>query len=386
MRKYHPKYIIQQGDALQTITQRFGVAEDIWKQYHNNMCRLDDVIKDALPQHLKEIYLLPELWEREPGFNSASANNEAAAFKIKEGIQNKDNKRQLLTSWAVYPRADSLNHAYWFRYIIEDEETETEIRYKILVRYIQQEKENTSLYLIHRISGVYINDDLPTLCMDELAYETGQVFYPMVVEVDEKAQWVALRNYQQIKKNWFNTVRPSVGLRFAGDIGLKYLARMDKVMESKDRMEEILKKDLFFRFYFGTFYHSYSQQFETDRVLEFHAGNSSPVLFKVKCRLNRNLTDKGYKEITQTGAGITCDVSEEQDKFTEVGQTFYSARILLEAKTNCVREAEAEWITEDTRRKTKLILYPLRWQCKDEFDIKIDKVNNNKSLLSGLFG
>lgn len=70
MKKPHPKYKIKPNDTLQSITKLFGVKEGVWKMYHNNMCRLDDIIRDTLPKHLDEIYLLPELWNKEKGLNN----------------------------------------------------------------------------------------------------------------------------------------------------------------------------------------------------------------------------------------------------------------------------------------------------------------------------
>lgn len=299
-------------------------------------------------------------------------------------MQNESITNKQLKNWNIYPRSQTLNHAYWFRYILEDEKSKTEIHYKILVRYLREGTGETDLYFIHRISDVYINDELPDLCMDELAYETGKVFYPMVIEIDKKNQWVELRNYTQIKDNWINTVRPFVQLRFGGEIGEKYLARMDNVIQSKHSIEEAFKNDLFFRFYFNTFYHSYSQKFEIDRVLEFPVGKDSLSYFKTKCSLNRNLTDRGYKEITQNGISVIKSTSGEE--YMPDNQFTYSAKILLETKTNYVKEAMAEWRSDQRQQKTTLILFPLRQQCDEDFNIQIDKSNNNKPLLSKLFG
>lgn len=59
MKTLHPKYKIKEGDTIQTITRLFEVEESVWLRYHNNMCRLNHIIRDHIPSELKEIYLLP---------------------------------------------------------------------------------------------------------------------------------------------------------------------------------------------------------------------------------------------------------------------------------------------------------------------------------------
>lgn len=295
-------------------------------------------------------------------------------------------KPKLLNNWAIYPRAYILDHPYWFCYTMENEKSTTEIRYKVLIRHYRDESDETSLYLIHRISDVYINGKLPELCLEELAYETGKVFYPMLIEIDKKAKWVSLRNYNQIKNKWYSTVRPYVELRFGGAVCEEYLAKMDKVIDRKERIEDIFRNELLFKFFFGTFYHGYSQKFEINRILEFPEKGNSTTMYNVKCKLNRNLTDEGYKEITQNGVSIT-KILTEKDVIIEDGQTVYSAKIHLYTKSNYLRQADAEWDFVNDRRKIILKIYPVRRKYEEEIDLKIDKKeNNNNSLFSKLFG
>lgn len=387
MKPRHPKYTIKPEDTLQSITKLFGVEVDIWKRYHNSMCRLDDIIRDELPKHLGDIYLLPELWEKEISLNHTSINNEEAGHNVTRGggVQSKKSEQKLLTNWAIYPRWNYLNHAYWFRYILEEGASRTEIRYKIHVCNLAQESEDTTLCLINRVSDVYINDELPNLCMDELAYETGKVFYPMVIEITKKSEWVALRNYEQIQNNWINTVRPYVELRFGGEIGEKYLARIDKAIGRKDEVEEIFRNELFIRFYFNTFYHSYSPEFEINRVVYFPLEGDMSGYFGITCKLDRTLNGKGYKRVTQNGISL-IKIGDTPDGYTEDGQINYKAEILLNAHTNHVQEASAEWHYAGGQKKIKLVLFPTRRPCEEKVDVRIDKPNKNKGLFFSLPG
>lgn len=294
-------------------------------------------------------------------------------------------KPKLLNNWAIYPRPYSLNHPYWFCYGLKNGESSTEIRYKILIRQIPQ-KDESYLYLIHRISDIYINDKLPELCLEEIAYETGKVFYPMVIEVDDKLHWTALRNYNQIKNNWYSTIRPYVELRFGGEIGKEYLNKMDKVINQKERIENIFKNELLFKFFFNTFYHGYSHEFQINRVLHFPVGENQSTWFHVGCKLDRSLTEHGYKQITQNGISILKPISGKED-IIEDGLATYSARILLYTKSNYLRQAEAEWNFGADNRKVTLKIYPGRREHNDEIKIKVDKKeSDNQGFFSKLFG
>lgn len=205
----------------------------------------------------------------------------------------------------------------------------------------------------------------------------------MIVEFDNAAQWVSLRNYQQINDRWYSIIRPYVVLRYQGEVGKQYITKMDQVIANKSKIEDIFKADLFIRFYFNTFYDNYTQQFEMNKILEFPMKNTATSYFKINCKLSRNFTDKGYKEIVQNGLGLTNFINTEES--IEDENITYSARILLIPKTNYVREAIAEWDYKLLQKKIKLILYPLRHPCNDKFDIKIDKEEKKKSRLSRFF-
>lgn len=381
----HPKYILKKGDTLQTLTQLFEIEEIIWKQYHNRMCRLDHIIRDKIPEHIKEIFLSPELWNRTIALNQTSYLKEQS----KTEIHKKDIRiSPLVTGWAIYPNLGKINQAYWYRFIIIESGHQTEIRYKLLVRFVREQTDETSLFIIDRISDVYINDKLPDLCMEELAYETGKVFYPLVVEINKKGKLIGIRNYEEIVRRWQKNILPFIKLRYSGKIADIYLARMNKVIASQSMVENVLKKDMFFNFYFSAVYRSYSSEFKTEDQILFPIGEYAPIVFDTKLELKRELTPKGYKEICQKGVALQ-KAAMNTDEFTEDVTSTYSASITLEADSNLIKEAIAEWNLDAGRRKVKLILFPLRQQIQKEYkDIVIDKVQKekNKGFFSTLFG
>jgi hypothetical protein len=63
MQNNHPTYKIQKGDTIERISERFGVEASVWRKYHNEICPITDMISSYILPSVKEIYLLPELWE-----------------------------------------------------------------------------------------------------------------------------------------------------------------------------------------------------------------------------------------------------------------------------------------------------------------------------------
>lgn len=360
----YPMYKVRKNDTIQSVSELFGLDAAIWKKYHNDKCRLSHAIIDVLPENLVEIYLHPDLWNKEITLNQKK--KETKVFPK-------------LTDWIIYPRSMDLEKAYWFQYIIQEKNTRTGIRYKMLIRFIGEETESTSLYLIHRISNVYINDELPHLCMDELAYEAGKVLYPMIIEINEQAEWTRLRNYTQIKERWIREIRPYIALRYSGETVDNYLKKMNSVINSQSMLENVLKNELFFRFYFGTVYRNYwgdknenAPTYINEDSIYFPLGNNFPSRFRVISRINRTPTVKGWQEIRQEGAGLSRP-SENGETPLEDTQYIYTARFLLERRTNTINEAIAEWKAEKEQQNVSLILYPSRKPYPGKIDFKIDK-------------
>jgi hypothetical protein len=122
-----------------------------------------------------------------------------------------ESKSKQLTNWAIYLRLNNLDHAYWFPHITEDEKSVTEVKYKVLVRHLRQETEETNLYLIDRILDVYINDELPNYAWmnwldftetDSSKFSNNNCIYELynrdgkrkiTINYHEKVKWVDIK-------------------------------------------------------------------------------------------------------------------------------------------------------------------------------------------------
>lgn len=371
MNKPHPKYRIKAGDTINSLTLFFGVEATTWISYHNDRCRLEHLIRDKLPKGLTDIYLLPELRAKANVFMiNRHTNLEIHAIES-------DDLSVPTAHRSIYPHWRLLDHTYGVRMVIEKGQETIEIRYNLHIRYIQEESEDSVLLLIHRASDVYINDELPTLCMDELAYHTGKVFYPFVVEVDKRANWIGIRNYQQIQSRWEKEIVPYVRLRYSGEIVNRYLESMDEVISSKDKLEAILKNELSIKILFKSAYRVYSPQFDDKTILEFAVGDYHLAPYQVSSVLSRTLNAEGFREIRQEGIGLIPSTGDEM--ITDESNQ-YSSYIQLYNQTNHIREVWAQWSFMDGKRKFTLIFFPLRYPygTDSEKDVILDKKIKNK--------
>ena len=285
----------------------------------------------------------------------------------------------------IYPDCRYINHSFWYRLIVTGKEETTEIRYKMAVRFIKPLTETTALISIERMpDDVYINDRHPDLPVDMLAYETGQIFYPLLAEVSAQMKWLGIRNREQIVRRWEKKL-PNLRQCYTGEEAGRYLDRMSKKIASQTSFDRIFTEDLFIRVYFRGLYADEPSPSGSGVSAAFPVGDYGIVRYEVKRLINR--TDDGKKEVIQTGTEIRTQT--EADSGQDPPGT-YTSKYVLDAETNCIREMEAEWCWESSvKKKIRVILFPLRQSVStvSSADNEIfDEKEKKKGFFSRLFG
>jgi hypothetical protein len=285
----------------------------------------------------------------------------------------------------VFPDLPLLNQGYWFRLILTDEENETtEIRYKMIVSFIEWQTPDLAFLRIDR-SDVYINDRSPDLPVDRLAYEVGKVFYPLAVKVDSRMNGLCIGNQEQIAGRW-EKIYPELKRYFFGEEADQYLNRMGEVLNSRSKLDEIFRNELFIQIYFFILYADYTSFSDISERIAFPVSNYGKVLFDVKSRLIKT-GNNDLKEIIQEGTEVQrndMQGSSSGDKNT------YTANFKLDARTNIIREVLAEWnFRSPVQRKVRVILFPLRQSASTilfEEKENVQKKNESKGFFARLFG
>jgi len=296
-------------------------------------------------------------------------------------IQKPTGEQQPLLPRMIYPDCRHINHSYWFRLIITENEETTEIRYKTAVRFIEPLTETTALISIERmLDDVYINDRPPDLPVDMLAYETGKIFYPLLVEVSTQMKWLGVRNRKEILQRWEKKL-PNLRRYYTGEEAGSYLNRMTEKMASPASLNRIFEDDLFIRVYFRSLYADET----SPSGLSFPVGDYGAVRYEVRRLINR--MDDGKKEVIQTGVEIQTQT--EADSGLENKNT-YASKYVLDAKTNCIREMEAEWRWESSvKKKIRVILFPLYQSVSTVSLVEeeiVEKKKKSKGFFARLFG
>lgn len=339
MKPSHPKYKIKQGDTIQSITAMFGVEFDTWKRYHNNMCRLDDIIHDTLPKQLGEIYLLPDLWEKEEALNKEITNGilDGTPRMINFGYD-KTLIMMLCPEQFIYKVTIQISNNNHTGYI----------HYYASVRWVK--KENL-LYTIeiNKFPETYIINGVEAdLVADELAIQVASVLYPLELVVTRQDGIVGINNMDEIRKRWVD-IKKKVQDYNEGEILEKYLSLTEKALKDEDALLLSLRNDWFLHTYFNSIYQTYTSDYTIDNsiVVPF-VFDTEGVEYKVQQKIDKDIDEKGHINISMKG--LVSDGRSITDLENKLGYNRYTsesplvgdyqASYMLEPKYNTIEEVK----------------------------------------------
>ncbi|WP_343522827.1 hypothetical protein [Pedobacter sp.] len=150
----------------------------------------------------------------------------------------------------------------------EGEENSNEVKYEAKVTRLKPGTEGQPLFQIERVSDVFVNEMLPDLVADRLAYALGKVFYPLVITVDQNGGFQNIYNHQEILKRW-PAVKKRVLDNFEGSLVEKYIERMEKQLINPDSIQLAFLNDWFIQAFFKPLYKEYGQHRITGSIYKF---------------------------------------------------------------------------------------------------------------------
>lgn len=173
-------------------------------------------------------------------------------------------------------RPKKLSGHYGCMITFEKGEVKNEIRYKLNIDFSKTQNGN-NLFKIDRAKELFINDLPPDSFIDELAFETSKVLYPLELEVLNDGSIKSIQNFDEIKERWIKAEK-KIKTYYKGEFADKYLKLTAKALKIEERLINKLTKDWFFYMYFKLFtkydYKEELMQFPT-------AGKALPVSYKV---------------------------------------------------------------------------------------------------------
>lgn len=312
----------------------------------------------------------------------------------------RNNRDVYLNTYVLRPDfpADAKSYGCLFLFN-EDGKTEKSLKYEISIKYLDDiPSMRKYLFEVKRISPVYINDLLPELLVDVLAYETGKIYYPMQVESDYSGRFSHVHNQEEIIRR-FPNMKEKIETYYKGVEVDKYLALMENVLNSTEKSDEIFMNDLFYATFFAPIYVNYTTSFSFEQEMEFPVlCKVKPLKFLVKQELGKKLTDYGAIEIFHSGNLIDERTAREMEQ----GENFPAARMLnplieaakgtyeayysLDKQTRQIRGINAKWILALKKKKSvEVKIHQLDSDIQHEESPVMEEITNKKSFFSRIF-
>jgi len=260
------------------------------------------------------------------------------------------------------------------------------VKYNLKITYVKTIINECRIFNIERISPVYVNDIEPDLIADQLAYECGKVFYPLMLEIDFDGEFIGVHNYPEIIARW----RKQKGIiqdYFTGEFTEKYLKLMEEAISTSELVTEIFRNELFYRVFFASVYKSYTSTFKLEETSLFPiAGNAAPVKFHTVQEIDPILNEAGKIQLIHQGHMTddrsSRDLLEEQDfalsRFQYPDELpasgSYTALYRFDAETRSIFSIVAEWILEtEPVQKNQVKVFELMKETEPVKEVKIDK-------------
>jgi len=225
---------------------------------------------------------------------------------------------------------------YGVRLTFGREGNETELKYTCSVRRLNNGSEGNFVFALDRTSDVYINEIVPDLIADKLAFEAGKVFYPLHLSVAPSGELHGVANAETIRQRW-----PDVkeGLRnyFYGEFFEEYLQKMDNLLlEEHNIFSALSRTDWLLNVFFQPFYQQ-SANGSKDRLQFFPNLPTRAMGYQVVEKIMPELNHFGAIELMQHG------LLELNDDFGVDGTGSSEALYIFHPQTCALLGVDGNW-------------------------------------------
>lgn len=149
------------------------------------------------------------------------------------------------------------NYGVIFKYFKSDNDF-TQIHFETEVTYIGQSENGKHYFRINR-KKVFINESAPDLTVEQLAEKAGSCLYPMNISTNNEGPFEEIENFEEINKRW-NSKKIELQNYYKGKIAERIIENLDKVYSSKEKLDQIIKKDLFLTLFFMPIYRKHNNR------------------------------------------------------------------------------------------------------------------------------
>lgn len=343
MKRQHPKYIVKIGDTLENISEKFGVEESVWKTYHNNMCRLDDIISDKLPKGVQYIYLLPELWNCQAKINEKQKDDATKSRNVKFGLDN-----------SIWIKKIPKKRVY--RVKIEYLQRKSSIDYEIEAESAPSVED--CLTIKFSKSQYYINSLMPDMVLDEVAVKVADSIYPFFLDLNYSKEYRHIRILEDTYNTWIKK-KNEIKKEYIGKIVENYLDRTEASLFSQDLTYKVLNNDVFFGLFTHSIYGGYGDNLMVDSNIRLSLGSYNSALnFKGKQSIESKYNNIGGVFLYFKGHANGVDA-----KTNKTVQFELNIEYNLEYNTFSIKDIICEIFVIDQQSRKKIVnvsIYQLR--------------------------
>ncbi|WP_025141865.1 hypothetical protein [Pedobacter jeongneungensis] len=260
----------------------------------------------------------------------------------------------------------------------EGEENSNEVKYEVRVTRLKPGKDGQALFQIERVSDVFVNEILPDLIADRLAYAAGKVFYPLVITVDQNGGFQDIYNHAEILKRW-PSVKKKIQDNFEGDLVESYIERMEKQLVNADSINlAFLNNDWFIHTFFKPVYKEYGQNHVTQSIYKFPIARGFNVEgYLTQEKLGTQTNSFGAIELIHDGTIVPL---KDELYITNRANGNYEGYYLLHPKFKRIISVVSDFSygeQEKAKVKVKITLIP---ENDREFDHDFELDTNVKGL------
>lgn len=224
---------------------------------------------------------------------------------------------------------------YGYMQIFGEGDDAISVKYELEVKYIRTLNGDTRIFELNRLSEVYINSMEPDSIMDQLAYECGKIFYPLLAEVGLNGQFIGIHNAEGLLHRW-QQKKAELKKYYVGEWVEKYMALMDRTMGSSEKISDSFRNDLLISVLFNPIYKPYTAGLQVTENLLFPVMNRwGHVSFSVTQTVEPFTDEYGQIILNHTG-----ETNHENPEWIAGS---YSAAYTLSPQTKSIESLVAKW-------------------------------------------
>lgn len=305
---------------LGKVAQRYGMATDELLRFHNQHCKLHELLTPTLPKYTEFLYIPYEIFK----------NYESKLLK---------------NSTLDLPNMDSRKvYGVVIKFLPKD----IEIHYKISVKRTQNNVEITK-------EKTYVNNQEIDKIVEQIFEKAEQVLYPLQIITDSGGDIIKISNAAEIAKRWTSDQRPKMNEYYVSEVADTLLEQLDHVFKDINAKKDLLSRNIFYKLFFLPIYKSYPQFSKKDLLQFYFPGIPHEVSYDIQYKLEQHYT-RGNKIILR----IEGDEEENlMNENREKGKIDLLYKLHKDTREIFSIEGAVSVIEKGKEYKTELQLYEL---------------------------